>query len=280
MGLFGTTKHKTYVGTTVTRVIEDNMLPNSVKLGALTAIIKNRDIVDNVMEELLGSVASKGRNYYNYGKNHYSNGLPLGYPATSVIGAAEVEAVLEDEIEMAEVVMSYSFFGSLNYYHLANKRILEDYGYDAGTKELPVLTTLKGFTVILYYVSLVMSTAMFDAMSDEALRNLEGYTQIRIDEGVTTVGLEITYRWTEVVPAHPNPDILIPHTETLSITTDLTVVGYDSAADYFHAQYVVGGLTKYFEYKKGAGTYTTLDGLFDTPPIEAGTYFPWMHLRQ
>lgn len=279
MGLFGTTKHKTYVGTTVMRVIEDNMLPNSVKLGALTAIIKNQNITDTVMEELFRSVASKGRNYYNYGKNHYSNGVPLGYPVTSVIGAAEVESVLENEIEMAEVVMSYSFFGRLNYYHLANRRILEDYGYDVGTEELPVLTTLKGFTVILDYVSLVMSTAMFNVMSEEALHNLEGDTRLRIDEGVTTIGLEITYSWTEVVPDHPNPDILIPHTETLSVTTDLSVVGYDSTADYFHAQYVVGGLTKYFEYKKGAGTYATLDGLFDTPPIEAGSYFPWMHLR-
>jgi len=134
---------KRYVGTSISRVITDDLIPSAIKKGAAEAALLNKDIMESINTAMTDGLAFKGRNYYTYGKNMYTHGLPQGYPLTSVTGAAEVETVIQDVIEEAEVVMSYSTFGDLNYYHVANTLLLEDYGYDATTEELSVLTISK-----------------------------------------------------------------------------------------------------------------------------------------
>jgi hypothetical protein len=280
MSFFGGST-ETYIGTSIVRVIQDSQIPSALKSGSLKALIRNQDIGDNVMDELINSVASKGRRYYVYGKDKYIHGLPTGYPVTAIMGASDIENIIQTEIEMADVVMAYSFFGVLNYFHLAYKRTALDYGYNAGTQELTVLSGMHGFPVILTSISLKMSTSMLNTMSTDSLKNLEGHANITIDEGATTVGVIINFGWNEIIDnPFPIPDTIIPHTDTITVTNDLSIVGFDPAADYFHAQYVIGGVTKYFEYKKGSGTYTVLDSLFDSPSDTPGTYFPFMHIRR
>lgn len=271
---------KRYVGTSISRVITDDLIPSAIKKGAASAALLNKDVMESINTALTDGLASKGRNYYSYGKNMYTHGLPQGYPLTSVTGAAEVEDVIQDVIEGTEVVMSYSFFGDLNYYHIANTILLEDYGYNPTTEELSVLTTTKGWPVTLDYNSLVLTQDMLDTKSEDSLRNLEGDCRVRVDTGATAVGFEITYSWEEIIPnPFPLPPTIVPHTETLTITSDLIPTGYDDVSEYFHAQYVIGSTTKYFLYRKGDGTYASLDILFDGDPIDAGTYYPWIHFR-
>lgn len=270
---------KRYVGTSVSRVITDDLIPSSIKQGTASSALLNTDMMESINTALTEGLASKGRNYYSYGKHSYTNGLPQGYPLTSITGAAEVETTIQDIIEEAEVVMSYSTFGDLNYYHVANTILLEDYGYDSITEELSVLTTAKGWPVTLNYKSLILTQDMLDNTSEESLRNLEGDCRVRVDAGATAIGFEINYAWTVVINNYPLPDTYESHDETLIITTDLTPTGYVVTDEYFHAQYVIGGVTKYFLYKKGTGTYPLLDDLFDGEAISAGTYYPWIHFR-
>lgn len=271
---------KRYVGTSISRVITDDLIPSSIKQGTASSALLNKDIMESISTSLEEGLAAKGRNYYSYGKHSYTNGLPQGYPLTSVTGAVEIEAVIQDVIEEAEVVMSYSFFGDLNYYHVANTILLEDYGYNPTTEELSVLTTTKGWPVTLDYNSLVLTQDMLDTTSEDSLRNLEGDCRVRVDSGATAVGFEITYSWEEIITnPFPLPPTIVPHTETLTVTSDLIPTGYDDVSEYFHAQYVIGSTTKYFLYRKGDGTYASLDTLFDGDHIDAGTYYPWIHFR-
>ena len=55
MGLFSS-KKKTVVGTSVVRVIEDDLLPDSIKTGVTRAIFQNGDLPDHIMEALVGSM--------------------------------------------------------------------------------------------------------------------------------------------------------------------------------------------------------------------------------
>jgi len=269
---------KTYVGTSVSRVMADEQVTSAIKSGTLTSILNNKDIMDEITDTLVHSVATSGNAYYNYGKNRYVLPLPSGYPtyALNTHGATEVEAVIQDEVEMAEVVMDYCFFGNLNYLHILMKTITDTYAYDITTNELDTLSALKGYPVSLSQVTLIGPTMLIDALSDDSLKILDGMVYVRIDEMVSTIGAEITYTW-EVPPVFP-ATLPTVHVESVSLGADVTPVWFTATSDYFHARYAIGGVTKYFTYEKGKGAYPTLDALFDTP-TEAGSYFPWIHLR-
>jgi hypothetical protein len=60
---------------------------------------------------------------------------------------------------------------------------------------------------------------------------------------------------------------------------EIPVTGYDDVADYYHVRYRVGGVAKYWMYRDGAGTYPTLDALFDEAPLSGGSFFPFAYFR-
>lgn len=270
---------KTYVGTSVSRLIADEQVTSAIKKGALTSSLNNKDILEEITDALVHSIATSGNAYYNYGKNKYALPLPTGQASTAfnTHGSTQVEEVIQSEVEMAEVVMDYCFFGNLNYFHILMEYITNTYGYDITTNKLDTLTILKGYPVSLSQLTLIGPTALIDAMSDDSLLVLDGNCYVRINELVSTIGAEIKYTWS-VPPVHPE---VVPtvYVETLSLGTDVTPVWFDVAADYYHARYVIGGSTKYFTYEKDIGTYPLLDNLFDLPSAELGSYFPWVHLR-
>lgn len=269
---------KTYVGASVSRVMADEQVTSAIQSGTLTSILNNKDIMDEITDALVHSVATSGNTYYTYGKNNYVLPLPSGYPtdALNTHGATEVETVIQDEVEMAEVIMDYCFFGNLNYLHILMKTITDTYAYDITTNELDTLSVLKGYPVSLTQVTLIGPTVLIDALSDDSLKMLDGMIYVRIDEMVSTIGAEIKYTW-EVPPVFP-ATLPTVHVESVSLGADVTPVWFDVAADYFHARYVIGGVTKYFTYEKEEGTYPTLDELFDASN-GAGSYYPWIHLR-
>ena len=92
MGIFGS-KYKTTVSTTVSRVIEDRILPDSIKAGVIAAGLQSGKISDFVLEELSSSLGLTFGSYYKYGKNHYVNGLPSGSFLKSNSCKNDVEAV-------------------------------------------------------------------------------------------------------------------------------------------------------------------------------------------
>lgn len=131
MGLFGS-KKKTYVGTTVNRLVEDKNIPNTLKQAGFFAVMNDEDPVDALTDRLPNSLAMKINGAYRYGKNQYYFGIPQGSMVYSTKGIKEITQVLEG-IENKKVTLVYLHLGELNFTHTAKEYLQGDSKYNYKT---------------------------------------------------------------------------------------------------------------------------------------------------
>lgn len=278
MGLFSG-EVKTYVGTSVSRVLEDNMIVPSIKTGATKGIIKKGRIDEYVIEDVIRGLGIRGKSFYRYGAQQYDVGLPKSTVTTPVSGSSQVQTILED-IEGATVLLVYSFFGYLNYLHVARSAINDTYSYNLGTNELEDLSAIKGWPVYLTQTKLTVPLSKLQTIPLEALQTFGEHVEIVSTELSETIALAVTYEWTvEIEDPFTHEITYVLNTESATVTSDLTIPAFDKHSDYVHANYTVGGVSKYWTYRIGEGTYPTLDTLNITEYTESGTYFPWVYFR-
>lgn len=300
MGFFSS-KYKTYVGTSVMRVIEDKLLPNSVRSGSARALFQSEDITDHILEDLVTGVGVRADRMYEYAKRSYTHGLPSGKLYASAQGMPEVTAVLE-AIEDAPVLLEYLEYGPPNSLHVGWVQLMSEYGYNPATNQLDTLTASIGKPVFLHDMVVVVPTAALATMAPEVLDQwgtppssgvspsrplmtpvtgaLRGHTPVITDPQATDDYVRVEYVWvgkeTDVsdgafieIAAVKHGFVNIPLTESLA----------DSRAEYFQVKYTVNGVTKYWMYRVGSGTHPTLDALMDVPPPVSGAFFPFTYFR-
>lgn len=303
MGIFSS-KKRTVVGTVVQRVITDNLLPNAVKTGITRAIFDkdagSATVSEFITEELAASIGVKAERMYVYGRDHYTHGLPSGQMHAASAGRAAVQTVL-DTLEGTPVLIEYSQMGPPNNLHMGWMQVISLYGYDPVTNELPVLSALKGETVYLDDLSVVVPAAdvltyRAGALDQWGTPATAGPTPARVtvnsvfgslrpqspvfaDTAAAYEYVELDYTWQTSTPTvHLGESTLEITNHVESVQISLDGIG-DDAADYFHVKYTVGGLTKFVMYQLGTGTYPTLDDLYNVPPDENGTFFPFAYFR-
>jgi len=289
----------TTVATQVNRVIKDELLPNSVKSGVIKSIFEGGDITDYVMEELVHSVGLKADRMYDYGRDHYVHGVPAGQFNSANQANAKVKTVLET-LEGGEVFVDYMRFGPPNNLHIGWMKVVEQYGYNPTTNQLPVLSAAKGKPVYLNDLKVVVPEDLRETLEREALEQwgipatagytpqrsatsdvigkLLAHTPVYSDPEATETYLKLEYIWIYDVPWIPENYGRNPQEITIE-TVNIPLTGYDDDADYFHAKYTIGDTTKYWIYKLGAGTYPTLDTAFQFPEELSGQFFPWGYFR-
>lgn len=281
-------KKKTYVGTTVNRVIEDDKLPDSIRTGLTKALFQEGEVIDYVLDELVESIGLKVNRMYEYARSgKYTWGLPSGQFTTGEEGRAEVQAVL-DAIEGRSVLLDYAHYGPPNSLHIGWMKLIELHGYNPATNQLGVLTASKGTPVYLDDMLVVIPGSQANTIEPRSLEQWgmaakAGYTPerststadtrklvqpspVQVESGGTTEYLRVKYVW-KTSAGLQRASLTIP------------VTGYDDETDYFHAKYLVDGVTKYWMYRQGTGTYSTLDQLFDRPPLSNGSFFPFVYFR-
>lgn len=86
MGLFGGTSTYLNITTTVSRVIPDGLIPNSVRTGLVKALFNSTDLVDSISGELRSSIALKAEQLYDYAEREYVYGSPSGELSTTTDG--------------------------------------------------------------------------------------------------------------------------------------------------------------------------------------------------
>lgn len=297
MGLF-TTKKKIVVGTVATRVIKDDDLPNAVKTGLLKAVLNDDGIPENVMEELVGSVGMKAERMYTYASTTYAHGLPSGQVLSAMEGVAEVTAVLETQ-EGGPVLLTYSHYSPPNLQHIGWSKLIADHGYDPATNQLAALSLAEGFTVYLNDMTVVVPEDEFPEYEAGALEQwgtpatagytplrryntligeLRAPTPVRVDPLATSTHILVDYIWAGPPNVYVD-SVFQAEPQIFTGSFQIPVTGYDEAADYFHAKYTVGGVTKYWMYLTGSGTHPTLDGVFTQAPAVGGTFFPFAYFR-
>lgn len=303
MGLFSS-KKKITVATTVSRVIEDKMLPNSVKSGLLKGIITgDGQIVENIMEDMSSNLAVKAERMYRYAKNHYPYGLPTSNLANSQAGRNVVQSVIED-ITGKAVTMVYSHYGPFNSLHYGWQTLVDTKGYEQATNELKSLTAIKGSRVYLVDMVIVVPESVMPTLEHGALdqwgvaptagytpvrtpsaNRLNPHTPVQVSPSATEEYLLVTYAWKIGGTVYQE-----------SIT--LTVPDPADNLEFFQAKYTyqlfegsrtnpITGLpediyrtvTGYFTYQEGEGSHPELDEVHQNNYTGLGSFYPFIYFR-
>lgn len=301
MGWFSS-KKVTTVGTTVSRVIEDDQLPNSIEMGIFKGIFADdpdNGIVPHMLEEMFSSIAVRSERMYDWAKDNYVHGLPSGLMHGATQGRPEVQAVL-DAIHGESVLLDYMQVGSPNNLHIGWMKLITDYGYDPVTNILGPLSAAKGHTVYLKDMVVTVPTVTGNqqpgAFTQWGSPAKAGYTAQRpahggpvgllvahspvvVDALATEDYLNVTVTWSYMGTIVDGED-----SHWGRIVTDesfkIFVTGYVDDADYFHAKFsTADGGIHYWMYQAGLGTYPSLDEVFDDPPPSLGTFYPFGYFR-
>ena len=295
MGLFSSKKVVT-VGTSVSRAIEDDLLPNAVKTGALKGVLQNEgtQIVENIMEELTGSIGTRAERMYAYGKKSYMFGLPN----STIIDNTSGEDVVRDVITTLigqPVTLDYFYFGPENFQHAVWTKLYTTYGYDPLTNELKTLSTQKGAAVYLWDFQITLKATSANEFHPSALYQwglsaISGYapgrkaspswlprahTPILMNPLASEDHALVTYRWggnTETLilsldSVEPNQDFFQvcftwnqPNPDPYSEPTSFPRMGY-------------------WSYQNGLGTYPVIDAIHSTEFDDLGSFFPFAYFR-
>jgi hypothetical protein len=289
----------TRVATSVSRVVPDASLPDSIKSGVIKAMFNDDSTIpDYTMDALVSSLGIRSERMYRYAEQYYTYGLPSGEVFSSTQGRAQVEAVIET-MEHKQVSMEYSHYGTLNALHIGWTKLLTQHGYSAATNQLGNLTTSKGKPVYLKDMVVVVPSAQVTLLdpgmltqwgtaacagytpdrpsSIGSLTSLSAPSPINISSTATDVYLLVTATWdTGVITTNQSTGVS-SSTATETFTIDLS--GYDRTANYFQAKYQVDGVTKCWLYLNGSGGYTALDQIYVSAPAVSGSYFPFTYFR-
>ena len=303
MGLFSS-KKKITVATTVSRVIEDHLLPNSVKTGLIKGLISgDGQIVENILEDMSSNLAIKAERMYRYAKTHYPYGLPTSNLANSQAGRNVVQSVIED-ITGKAVTMVYSHYGPFNSLHYGWQTLVDTKGYEQVTNELKSLTAIKGSRVYLVDMVIVVPESVMPTLEHGALdqwgvaptagytpvrtpsaNQLNPHTPVQVSPSATEEYLLVTYAWKIGGTVYQE-----------SIT--LTVPDPADNLEFFQAKYTyqlfegsrtnpITGLpediyrtvTGYFTYQEGEGSHPELDEVHQNNYTGLGSFYPFIYFR-
>lgn len=294
MGLFSSTK-EVFVGTSVVRAIKDEFLPDSVRTGVTKAIFEDGDVSDYVLEELVGSIGVRADRAYEYAKRAYTHGLPSYDIVEASQGRSEILSVLSQIEGGASVSLDYSFFGQANFLHMGWMHLVSQLGYDPSTNKMAAYATVAIPDVYLHDLEICVPEAKANSYDPNVLKQvgrspksgpsptrpgltgagLIAATPIQVDPMATEPYWKVRYAWEvlETTGAEGGVNrIVVEEFKDYPITGVLD-------KDHFHVKYTVGGVTKYWMYQIGLGTYPTLDALFAVPPKVTGSFFPFVYFR-
>lgn len=297
MGLFSSEK-RTYVGTSVSRVIEDKLLPDALKSGLTKALMGNEDIPETMVESLIGSVGIRAEQMYEYGRTKYVHGLPSGQFLAAVDGKDEVTAIIS-AAEGVPITLLYSHYRPRNFYHIGWQTLTHSYGYNPETNEITGLSPMNDHPVYLDDMTVVVPAASLAEYEAKALEQwgppaTAGYTPLRknqsytgglrkhtpvvADPAATEPFIRVRYIWVVLDSGvTPEGDYQPPTTQTGYF--DISLSSYSSTGDYFHVKWISNGTIKYAMYLTGSGTYPQLDAIFNRPAEVGGTFFPFAYFR-
>lgn len=291
MGLFSS-KKKTTVHTSVMRIVDDDHMPQTSKSAVLKGILGNAGtIAEHLVDGMLNSSALKVDRMYQFAKKSSPYGLPHGSIITDIQGKAIVQQFLEREAG-TPVLLDYYHFAPINNMHVGWAKLVNDYGYVAGTNELTVLSAQKGVPVYLqdmvsYYCNETVADAQPGTLDSFGRPATAGYTPERTAQ--IRFGLD---QFLQVTDYQYDPSSSIDYVKAQYVywigavkhseAVYLSLAGYDYEGDYYQVQYRAKndlGHARFFTYRNESGVYVDLDRIYKTNYAGLGSYFPWTYCR-
>ena len=303
---------RTVVGTSVSRVIDDRLLPNSIKAGTLKGILSGDQLVENILEDLIGCVGVRAERMYGYGKDGYVYGLPNSVIHKNTLGVNQLEDVIGEMIGKP-VTIIYNYHSPLNNLHYCWKTLCESYGYNPATNEIESLRVGDYGYVYLLDIQVVVADAtdteiLSGSLNQWGIPPKSGYAPsrpVQVFDGDDNLRTHTPY----VVDPSALADYFIItyqiHGDIRTFTIPMTTV--DPNPNHFQALYsydiellsTIPSLAKtvnqtediplpyivktkqygYFTYKDGEGTYPSLDEIYTTEHTGLGSFFPRAYFR-
>ena len=186
MGLFSS-KKKTYVNTSVSRMVEDEDYVPSHKLAMLeytmseasnSIRVADETLVDYIMSSQNNSIVFRARAARNYAsKEGYAYGLPKANLLLSK--DVDIPGLLNDHLEATlgvPVHIHYGFFGPMNNLHFLREMLVRQYDYNQVTNELLSESRRIGKTCYLESAVIKYSKYTMDALIDPETLIQHGYS--------------------------------------------------------------------------------------------------------
>lgn len=196
MGLFST-KKKTVVQTSVSRMIEDSDIKSTQQSAVVEYVLQSTTQVDSdiatmslpdrLMQAHANSIVAKMDKFYRYAKSgQYYYGLPKASVVLPNANAltSKVKDILDAEYQ-ADVTVEYALIGEPNHLHMAWVELIKQFLYNPETNELERLSALQGTPcylddlVVHYSKDTVTRVEDADYFRQYGIAATAGYTPIR-----------------------------------------------------------------------------------------------------
>lgn len=141
-------RNRVYVGTQVTRMVEDNLLSELGSSGSIKAILQGSPVGLSIVDEILAGFGTKVERAFNYAKTDYTYGLPNHTFLSDTVGLNEAKAIFS-AAKGGAISLEYHHFGVLNPIHVGLQKAVDSYGYNPTTNELEWLSASVGYTCYL-----------------------------------------------------------------------------------------------------------------------------------
>lgn len=176
MGLFSS-KKKTYVGTSVSRMMEDSDFVPSSQIAVLEYTLSDGSssnsldaltLPDYMLKAASSNIVAKARGARNYAKR---TGNPFGIPTSSLVSSDDVDLKLVIGTELLKVypegvTVHTAHFGPMNNYYFLKPILENKYGYNYNTNELEEESLRVGFPCYMESAVIKYSQYSIDAMVD------------------------------------------------------------------------------------------------------------------
>ena len=295
MGIYNPFKSKTkiYVGTSISQIIKDELVPDSIRGAMVASLFAGTDLIENILN-MAGTTIENGANrMYNYANQHSPYGMPTGDMFSNTFGGDELQAVL-NAIEGQPVLIEYRHFGNPNLLHIAKKTLCADYGYAPATNILATLSAQKGVDVFLEDLVIEMPSAALDDHDPTEVLSWD----MPANSGPTP-SRKINYFNSSSYFINPTPPVFTDTSEcrikvkyiwevvsgggaTKTVYRDsfyITPLNQDRERGVFHVKYTVAGQVKYWMYDYGSGLYPSLDEISVSSQAVAGDFYPNIYFR-
>lgn len=228
---FGSTKTKHITASASYNLLEDQA--DALEQATAEALITGSDLVSEIVDVYVNGLTTDMRRFYNYGRDHYTNGLPDGAVHYDSASSSTIEAVLAT-IEGTSVSVWHTIVDSPLAWYWGMQFVAENRGWKESDK--------------------LVYSPPFAAQGNVYIRDIEhlGNGQIQItyvDQSSTTNSQGKHQKIVETL-----------HTETFTATDwDLKEVYYHVSYHLVDGEGVPVSDLKFWIYKISDGTYPTLD---------------------
>ena len=273
MGIFSS-KLKTYVGTSVSRVSNASQFISSKKRGFITGFNRNQDTTEHTLNYLTKSHGFNAKRAFAYSDSTYI----FGRPNDTIFSKSGSDAVVNVAIGnyltgIGATAIYYSVYGLNNFYNKAYQFLVSNYSFNFDTSELGSLSTEKETPVYLRGIAILINNKIPIPISNLKPINLHTCTVERVSS-ITDIGLKIFYIYVQDING---VSTLINESRTIS--TSFNFLGVANSSNYFCAAYKnnMNNLV-FFNYKENTGI-SYLDAIHGTRYVVPGDYYPRVYFR-